>query len=279
MGGTSSEPKPEAAAAEESSNQSSGPESAAAASEKSINQPAVVNDQAWPPGAVPQTRLKTSGSQDKPLRILCMHGHNSNSDITEIQIAALRLSKHASCSTLHGLWQGSAGSGLANFSDGPWYTWAGRKSMGLQWDLESWEASQRYLIEYVQQHGPFDGVYAFSQGVALTTTVCAPEVWRDKFGLENCPFRFAILACGGAGGLVSVPMEGEGIGIPSLHIKGGADWCLADSTKLENHWNEAQRKSFTHPGGHEITLGLLTKQPELALLLDRFLDQVSTPHR
>jgi hypothetical protein len=69
---TSSEPKPAAAAPEESSNQPSEPKPAAAAAEKNINQPA------YPSGALPQTRLITSGSQDKQLRILCLHGHNSN---------------------------------------------------------------------------------------------------------------------------------------------------------------------------------------------------------
>ena len=208
------------------------------------------------------------GSSSGSLRVLCLHGHNSNSDITSIQITGLNLSKHCRCMMAHGQWPGED-SGLSTFSDGPWHTWA-RRGSTTYWNVNDWEGSLQYVADLITEHGPFDGVYAFSQRAALVTELTAPEIWRDKLRLEQCPWKFAILACAGAHDLVS--SADVLLQIPSLHIKGAQDvLCQNDSAAIEAMWEPSKRYTYTHSGGHQIKMSLVVVEPELATLLDTFL--------
>jgi len=214
------------------------------------------------------------GTSFRP-RILCLHGHNSCNEITEMQIFGLELDKRAKCDFLHGPYPGKAGDGLALFSNGPWYTWVDVSSVAQ----ESLENSLEYLANHLRENGPYDGVYCFSLSCTLVTIFSDPAIWRDQFDFSDRPWKFAILAC--AGGLQWLEtsrrrLSAKGIDIPTLHLKGATDQILDQSTKLEKYWTDATRKSYTHKGGHTIDMTILRREPELKRLLLGFLDENSS---
>jgi len=220
----------------------------------------------------PSVEQMTLPSSQRPHRILCLHGHNSNNDITQLQILALKLSigYDAECELLHGPHKGVGFRGLELFSDGPWYTWGLTEG--------EFDTSLEYVANHIKNNGPYDGVFAFSMGVTLVTKFTDPSVWRDRFGLIDCPWKFAILACGGGSRLMgSFGDNGKSstrpLDVSSFHIKGMKDHHLPDSSRLEKYWNEDKRKTYTHVGGHELTMRIYDNDPDLKLLLFKFLDE------
>ena len=150
------------------------------------------------------------------------------------------------------------------------------------------------VVQHMETHGPYDGVYAFSQAAALVTTLSTPAVYRDRFEWTEAPWRFAVLACGAMSRGVTIPEpptpknsgddndDKERVdpndykpdsSIRSLHIYGGKDKLLNDSQKIAAMWPEESKSTYTHQGGHEIAWGLLRREPELAELVEQLLDQ------
>ena len=204
-------------------------------------------------------------------RLLCLHGHNSNSDITRIQVMGLKLPRVARCEFLHAPHLGSPSLELEKFSEGPWYTWGAKLSSSSSSLENNWRRSLKYLAEFIKDNGPYDGVYAFSQGVALVTAFTNPTIWRD-FGFVECPWKFVILACGGGSCLLPNNHNNSLLfNIPSFHINGKWDPSRSDSDKLKEYWKEGKRSSYTHNSGHEIDLQIVTREPDLGNLLHAFM--------
>lgn len=62
-------------------------------------------------------------------------------------------------------------------------------------DLESIKKAHRWLLDYVDEHGPYDGVMNFSQGCALSSTLL---LYHQKFHPDKPPpFKVAMFICGG----------------------------------------------------------------------------------
>jgi pimeloyl-ACP methyl ester carboxylesterase len=234
----------------------------------------------------------------KQHQILCLHGRHSNNDITEIQIHALQLPKRVQCVSLHGKTSKSTSfiflfprhdvahtpimfkaphttptcfSALHAYSEGPWYAWDSVTETAVSKPLEE---SLKYLAKFLKENGPFDGVYGFSQGVAMITNFSHPSIWRDRFQFERCPWNFAILACGGASTCMSLDKDdSRTIEIPSFQIFGARDPIKPDSHVLERYWDASRKITYTHRKGHEIDLQILRVEKSLKSLLDNFLDK------
>ena len=192
---------------------------------------------------------------------------------------------------------------LQFFSDGPWYTWAAYSSTTNTAEVDHdadlatavinqkqnkkkhWDESLEYLADYCKTNGPFDGVYGFSQGVAIITNFSLPTIWKDRFHLKACPWKFAILACGGgSSNVITTTPDDESngihntaniIAIPSFHIFGSKDPIKDDSHKLEQYWDSNSKTVYTHEKGHEIDMLLLHREKQVALLLTEFFDRVT----
>lgn len=124
---------------------------------------------------------------------------------------------------------------------------------------------------FLKDNGPFDGVYGFSQGVAVITSFSHPSIWQDRFGMDSCPWKFALLACGGGASENSRP--NSPICIPSLHMFGAVDPYKSASLELEKCWSNDEKLTYTHQKGHEIDLLILNREKELHRLLTDFLDK------
>lgn len=210
-------------------------------------------------------------SSNKP-RILCLHGGGSNSDITGYQTIGLRLHQRMECVYLDAPHVMSwCYPGLDRFSDGPFRAWADPSQM-LTGRGDQWEASLEHLARFCEERGPFDGVYGFSQGTALITNMSSPAVWRDRFKMERCPWRFAILACGGASGCIRLPRGTPVIDIPSFIILGKKDMHYSDGKVIAQFWDQSRQVMHTHDRGHEIDMRMYTREGEMIAKLNDFLD-------
>ncbi len=84
-----------------------------------------------------------------------------------------------------------------------------------------WKISVDLLLDYIAEHGPFDGLLGFSQGSAL---ICLALAHCAQQGLNLCGLKFAILFCGFvAHPLDCADMYPARIELPSLHIWGKVD--------------------------------------------------------
>lgn len=155
-------------------------------------------------------------------KILCLHGGGSNSDITVFQTMGLSLTKHMECMYVDAPHiVNYCYPGLNRLSDGPFRVWAMPHGASESDQQSQWDQSLQFLADYCNEHGPFEGVYAFSQGTAMITSMSHPSIWKERFNMESCPWKFAICACGGASFQISIPKDiSVPLKIPSFHIFG-----------------------------------------------------------
>lgn len=121
------------------------------------------------------------------LRILCLHGRGSNNDITDMQInfTSLRDVHGVSCDCLEATEEVEPyANNFEDFSDRPFYSWF---SFGPP--LSSWfsaatpagapggdlHTSLLRVMAVIQQCGPFDGLYGFSQGACAVRESNSPQ--------------------------------------------------------------------------------------------------------
>lgn len=234
------------------------------------------------------------------LRLLCLHGHGSNSEITQMQVAYLQLAKkHAvKCDFLSATIEvGANDRTIAMLSKGPYYSWFNWSAvfgeifgMGPGLDGGSLHTSLCRVLQHVAEHGPYDGVYGFSQGALMATLLSSETVWRGIGQLDRCPFRFAVLACAGgdlflrtmriataplkdAKGVPAASRAQLPVRIPSLHLIGARDWYRRSSLRLVSAYIEEGAVVYEHPYGHELPIAL-ARDKALQDVLSRFLNGV-----
>lgn len=180
----------------------------------------------------------------------------------------LNLDNHFDLVYLHAPFVTECYPGLELFAEPPFYTWGRSDSSGAERAADR-ARSLNHIADFVDKHGPFEGVYGFSLGSAVITELSHVDTWRDELKLRRCPWNFAILACGGASRFISVD-KAVPIGIPSFHIFGEKDRHLEDSRKIADHW--ADRMTATHSSGHEIDMMMHRREIEMMRKLDDFLN-------
>ena len=209
----------------------------------------------------------------KPARMLCLHGAGSNNDITQLQMQGLNLTDRMECVYLQAPHMTKTyHPGLDLISEGPFYTWAD-KSKALSDQEDQWDESLQFMAKFCKANGPFAGVYGFSQSAAIITNFSHPKIWRDRFKMKQCPWKFVILACGTGKHHMTIPMSTT-IEMPSLHIFGKKDdKHLSNSKMLAGYWDHSQKMTHTHGRGHEIDMQISKRETEMMLKLNKFLDE------
>ncbi|RHZ64951.1 uncharacterized protein CDV56_108953 [Aspergillus thermomutatus] len=240
-------------------------------------------------------------------RILCLHGMGGSGQIVKAQLAPL-LSKLSSREQHFEFFfpdgpieTKSPGPGLsAMFADaGPfhsWFTWPGdqgnssaSESPALQKpptaaDVATVRDAIEELYDLADQHGPFDGVFGFSQGATLAAGwLMRHERRRQATGpvldvMTPSPelARFVVLFNAYGIGIAEVEeamMEGSGEGssdeedkedkeetrsgairlaTPSLHVCGRRDSFLPGSMALLDACDPGTASFVMHDGGHVV---------------------------
>ena len=181
----------------------------------------------------------------RPMRLLCLHGYGSNNDITAFQMSSLGLQRFVEVDLFHGgIDCGPSDGKFQVLSERPFHAWY-HDDVG---------PALRRILAVIQRHGPYDGLYGFSQGAALVAMLSIPGV-PESFGFQRS-WRFVVCAGGATVGrpLQAVTAKNGGIDLPSLHLIGSCDPFRGMS--------EALAKDFQcptivfHSHGHELPIAL-----------------------
>ncbi len=118
-----------------------------------------------------------------------------------------------------------------------------------------------YIDDLFKQQGPFDGIFAFSQGASFGSILCRLSFTNsEKYNFIR--FKFAILVAGFKSGQIQHDIYYDldnKINIPSLHLIGTSDKVISSemSLKLTDYFSNA--KVHMHDGGHFIPVNAESK--------------------
>ncbi|KAJ5710505.1 hypothetical protein N7488_004661 [Penicillium malachiteum] len=121
------------------------------------------------------------------MRILCLHGYGTNSEVLEYQISGLRkgadLSWDFHCLT--GEVACSPAPGIESVFPGPFYCYT------REFDPEGVDASYALLEKTIEENGPFQGALGFSQGAATLVGYLLEQ--KTAYPDEPLPFQFMVI--------------------------------------------------------------------------------------
>ncbi|RKL46584.1 hypothetical protein BFJ70_g3071 [Fusarium oxysporum] len=196
------------------------------------------------------------------MRILCLHGAGTNSEIFKIQLGPV----------IHHLLQDDptlsfefydAGvecppaQGIEALSEGPFYQW-------YLWDhLQKIPPAQTAtnaidnVLDIIAEEGPFDGVVGFSQGAAITASVLAHYSKKNPLEPQTNLFKFAMFICGSKpftyDGMNRIDQCGKPVvQIPTAHVVGKKDQWYKESLGLFALCDAHSAKIYDHGQGHSL---------------------------
>uniref|UniRef100_A0A915BC66 Serine hydrolase FSH domain-containing protein n=1 Tax=Parascaris univalens TaxID=6257 RepID=A0A915BC66_PARUN len=120
-------------------------------------------------------------------------------------------------------------------------------------DLDiGFEDSVKAVTNFAAKEGPFDGIFAFSQGAALAFLLAALRQ-RNKIAIE---FKFLILVAAfpSLSSKHAELIRTHITGVPCLHIYGKGDKLVGweNSAKLTDFFDQDKIEVIVHPGGHFV---------------------------
>lgn len=138
--------------------------------------------------------------REKKMRLLCMHGWRTSGNILMMQCAALRYHSQFEMAVVNApfLADGPPDPMIGQiYSNVPYYQWYYRYDEADSVRFEGIEESINYVINQIEETGPYDGILGFSQGAAITTMVIAVILKRQQNDASNIISpKFAVLIGG-----------------------------------------------------------------------------------
>ncbi len=221
------------------------------------------------PSAMPSSESSSSAHPVGRLKILCLHGYHGSAVVLRRQLAEL-----------------AAGvEGLAEFVfiDAPsraaedfgwWHAVKderdpAREDPGVDGPgrhYKGFTRTREAIVAAFAEHGPFDGVFGFSQGAALTGLLVGLRSTERRLS-----FDFAIMVGGFSSNdpeLARLYDQRDSYGLPSLHVFGRSDGIVprAESLELAAHFQNPTL--VEHDGGHVIPGEARVRQAFRAFLED-----------
>jgi len=205
-------------------------------------------------------RLDLSELQERPLRILCIHGYRQNDLIFKEKLGSFRklLNKYCEFTFVRAphpilpmsnedINQDQRGWWFSRDND---YFKADDAS-----DCDKGFASSLALIEKTfQLHGPFDGLLGFSQGAALISLMC---LMKERGELAPAiDFNFAIMVASFKS--LSTKHEkwygadAKKVSMPTLHVFGHGDKVIRKGLSEEMMSLFEEPSKIVHPDGHFV---------------------------
>jgi Serine hydrolase (FSH1) len=211
----------------------------------------------------------------RKLRILCLHGYRGNAQTLQVQMRPLTeglepLAEFV-CVDAPSLAMGDFGwwHAVANNNGGPKHAGVDRPTMRY----EGWLKTRSWLISLFQQSAPFDGVFGFSQGAAVTSLLVG---LRNHCEAEDrISFDFAMMVGGFAsndGSHANLYRPKSEYDLPSVHIIGDSDFVVpgSRSDRLASFFNNPL--ILRHSGGHIIPGNPQVRNDFVAFLQERARD-------
>lgn len=196
------------------------------------------------------------------LRLLCLHGMGTNSNILRRQLQPLLLATQSDAVDFHFL-DGHdhcppADATVAKVFAGEQcrrYMERVRVDGGDEFAYTGIDCAVQAVLQQLHDHGPYDGLLGFSQGANLATMVAAQLLNGQQGPGEPsrppCP-RFCILMCGTEFGWATKQLghlfRGQPLPLPSCHIIGDMDPFKVTTEALAQLWKDPQM--HRHPSGH-----------------------------
>ncbi|TEY39883.1 hypothetical protein BOTCAL_0448g00090 [Botryotinia calthae] len=208
------------------------------------------------------------------MRFLCLHGTGTNSQIFEMQSAALRseLGGNHTFQFLEGVIAVPPVPEIATYL-------TGKDECFTYFDYGSKDSISKALKDlgrYVVEEGPFDGIMAFSHGVSLASMFVIQSLQKSCEVLPGSPhypaqtpcpiFKCAVFLSGVRPTNMGLSVEEDGqirfldehldgviIDIPTAHIFAFNDAVIpGESKKLTELCASDTRAIFVHDQGHEV---------------------------
>ncbi|KAJ5021184.1 serine hydrolase FSH [Bipolaris maydis] len=195
-----------------------------------------------------------------PLRVLCLHGAGTNTEILQFQLRPLiRELESDHTATFHfteGVVDSGPGPNVENFFEGPYYSYYNWPRSSED-DGTTVEEAYDQLLDFIETEGPFDAVIGFSHGGTLACGFLAQ--WSTRHPYEAPPFKCAIFfnslppfVVSGSGNFIFEKHLKGKITIPTLHVVGRKDFIYEHSLKLHQICGDKKATLMLHDNGHEI---------------------------
>ncbi|KAL8397628.1 hypothetical protein RB594_004366 [Gaeumannomyces avenae] len=142
------------------------------------------------------------------MKVLCLHGRGSNTEIFRMQTAAIRsfLEPEYEFEFVEGRWphlEGNWSVHTTDFSKSKLYGYYN----GL--NLDDILATENELRQIIEDYGPFDGILGYSQGATLAAQLVIRYMMENPFAtIQELPLKFAIFINGATPPCV-LPLAGE----------------------------------------------------------------------
>ncbi|TAQ90859.1 hypothetical protein B7494_g787 [Chlorociboria aeruginascens] len=188
------------------------------------------------------------------MRFLCLHGKGTNNKIFEMQTASIRfeLGDHHTFEFLEGVLQCPLDEDLRAFSavDNDQYFAYFKDDSPTSCAL-----AVDQLRAFIEAEGPYDGVFAFSQGATIAATLLSQRTNSEL------PFKCAVFFSGLSApdydalkkGEIRMLDEAGILKLPTAHIWGKKDLLWSGSSERLSHLCDSGcRNVYLHEGSHEI---------------------------
>lgn len=191
------------------------------------------------------------GASARKLRVLCLHGFRTSAAIFEKQIRRWDSSilELLDLTFLDGPYAARGKSDVEAIFPGPYFEW-------FQFNREyskftNLEECKEFISDYMQEHGPFDGLMGFSQGGVLAAAFAGLQ--QKGLALQqHPPLRFIILIAGAGFNNAQLMHEcySELVQCPSVHIIGDHDHLRTVNEELLEKFKDPVH--LPHPGKHTV---------------------------
>jgi len=169
------------------------------------------------------------------LRILALHGYHGSGAILREQMAPLRGALEHVAEFVY--------VDAPSLAQGDFGWWHAVDRGGIRY--QGWPRTRDWIVDLFEREKPFDGVFGFSQGAALTGLLVGLRL----------PFNFAIVAGGFVAddtSLSDVYGARDAYARPSVHLIGKRDSIITprDSRELSSRFDNPI--VLEHDGGHIV---------------------------
>ncbi|KAL7910355.1 serine hydrolase FSH [Trichoderma velutinum] len=209
----------------------------------------------------------TEGSAGPSRALLCFHGTGSSGHIFRVQLSRMRLAlgKDTELIFVDGPHPSTAGPGvLPLFADeGPFYSWFGAQAPTIEGALPKIHESVRKAVQQWEEtkqnpEARIVGFLSFSEGALVSALL----LWQQQLGLVPWlpEMQLAVLICCYFADEATSYLRADAtlhgrqdtfIDIPTVHLHGRRDFCLARARKLvTNHCRPENVHVVEFDGGH-----------------------------
>ncbi|KAH7440712.1 hypothetical protein KP509_03G007300 [Ceratopteris richardii] len=195
--------------------------------------------------------MEVQKQSPKSLRVLCFHGFRTSAAIFEKQIRRWDPSilELLDLTFIDGPFPASGKSDVEAIFPGPYFEWFQfNKDYSKFTNLEE---CKEFITNYMQEHGPYDGLMGFSQGGVLAAAFAGLQ--QKGLALQHHPsLRFIVLVSGTGFNNKELMHEcySELVDCPSVHIIGDQDHLKTVNEELVQKFKDPQL--IRHHGKHTV---------------------------